>query len=59
HDFSEIKKVIENGVCVEKKFIYNPNYTKADGSKLNYIMRSLKTHKYILAYFANFFNSKL
>ncbi|WP_087543841.1 nucleotide-binding domain-containing protein [Acinetobacter sp. WCHA29] len=48
HDFSEIKKVIENGVYVEKKFIYNPNYTKADGSKLNYIMRSLKTHKYIL-----------
>lgn len=47
HDFSKIKTIKENLNDVEKEFIY-PNYLKADGSSLNYIMRSLKTHKYIL-----------
>ena len=47
NDFCKIKTVIRNGETIEKEFIY-PNYKKADGTDLNYIMRSLKTHKYIL-----------
>lgn len=47
NDFCKIKTIQRNGEIIEKQFIY-PNYTKADGSDLNYIMRSLKTHKYIL-----------
>lgn len=47
NDFCKIKKITRNGESIEKEFIY-PNYTKADGTDLNYIMRSLKIHKYIL-----------
>lgn len=47
NDFCEIKTIKRDGETIEKEFIY-PNYTKADGTDLNYIMRSLKTHKYIL-----------
>lgn len=47
NDFCKIKTITRSGETIEKEFIY-PNYTKADGTDLNYIMRSLKTHKYIL-----------
>lgn len=47
HNFCKIKKVMQNNELVEKEFIY-PNYTKADGTLLNYIMRSLNIQKYIL-----------
>jgi hypothetical protein len=46
-DFCKIKTIKKEGKTFEKEFIY-PNYTKADGTDLNYIMRLLKTHKYIL-----------
>ncbi|HCQ9868276.1 adenylate/guanylate cyclase domain-containing protein [Acinetobacter baumannii] len=47
HDFSRIKTSISGGINIENEFI-TPNYTKQDGSSLNYIMRLLQTHKYIL-----------
>lgn len=46
-DFSKKKSVIKNGEKEYREFIY-PDYTKADGKPLNYKMRLLKIHKYIL-----------
>lgn len=46
-DFSEIKVKKVNYVNEPVEFI-TPNYLKADGTSLNYIMRLLKTDKYIL-----------
>ena len=45
--FSNIKIVMKNGEKIEKKII-TPDYTKADGSNLNYTMRLLNSDKYIL-----------
>lgn len=46
-NFSEIKQSKKNYNFEPEEYI-SPNYSKADGTKLNYIMRLLKTHNYIL-----------
>lgn len=46
-DFSEIKQSQVDYNFVPEEYV-SPNYSKADGTKLNYIMRLLKTHNYIL-----------
>lgn len=45
--FCRIKTVLRDGEKIETPFV-SPNYTKSDGTKLNYMMRSLRTHQYIL-----------
>jgi class 3 adenylate cyclase len=46
-DFSEVKLTQVDGRFEPEKFV-TPDYTKADGNKLNYIMRLLRTNTYIL-----------
>ncbi|MGR2923148.1 adenylate/guanylate cyclase domain-containing protein, partial [Acinetobacter sp. 1125_18A] len=46
-DFSDIKQTQVDHNFESEEYI-SPNYSKADGTKLNYIMRLLKTHNYIL-----------
>lgn len=46
-NFSEIKKSQVNYNYEPNPYI-SPNYSKSDGTKLNYVMRLLKTHTYIL-----------